>query len=195
MGKGKIIFLNGVSSSGKTSLALALQENTNEPYYIISQDTFCDMWPGKFWIQNPEKMFNHTMSLMYKTIRMFSDLGSNVIVDHVLLNNEMLKSQNNEGTLQDCIEQLGDYPVLFVHVICPIEELRRREKERGDRDIGNAENQLAYIDPQDTYDITVDTFKVPVEECAKQIVDMIDKIDQFNAFRQLKCKFENKPLE
>lgn len=188
MKKGNIIFLNGVSSAGKTSLALELQENTNESYYVISQDAFCDMWPDKFWKQNPEKMFNHTMSLMYKTIKMLSDLGNNVIVDHVLLNNEKLNSKNNEGTLQDCVEQLCDNPVLFVHVVCPIDELRRRERERGDRSIGNAESQLAYIDPQDTYDITVDTFGVSIEECAKQIIELLEKKECIKAFGILKSQ-------
>lgn len=189
MKKGRIIFMNGVSSAGKTTLALALQESSNEPYYLISQDTFCDMWPGKFWGRNPEKMFNHTMSLMYKTIRMFSDLGNNVIVDHVLLNNEILKSQNNEATLKECVEQLYDYPVLFVHVVCPIEELRRREKERGDRDIGNAESQLAYIDPQDTYDITVNTFENTTADCADQILKLLEEPGSMQAFRILKSQF------
>lgn len=188
MNKGNIIFLNGVSSAGKTSLALALQDCASTPYYTISQDSFCDMWPGKFWEEDPEKMFNHTISLMYKTIRMFSDLGNNVIVDHVLLNNERLHSENNEATLKDCIEQLGENPVLFVHVVCPVEELRRREMERGDRDIGNAESQLAYIDPQDTYDITVDTFHTPINECVKQIIEALENKQAIGAFEILKSR-------
>ena len=38
--KGKIIFLNGVTSAGKTSIAEEIQELANEVYYHVSNDTF-----------------------------------------------------------------------------------------------------------------------------------------------------------
>lgn len=185
MKKGKIIFLNGVSSAGKTSLALALQQQLDEPYFLISQDMFCETWPGKFWEQDPEKMFNQTMNLMYKTIRMLSDSGKNVILDHVLLNNERLKSKNGEGTLMDMVNQFSGSPVLFVHVVCPIDELRRREEARGDRDIGNAESQLEFIDPQDIYDISVDTYVNSLDSCVQMIADKLAKPEYFSALKQL----------
>ena len=40
MEKGKIIFLKGVSSSGKTTLAKSLQEQLNEPFYWPAADSF-----------------------------------------------------------------------------------------------------------------------------------------------------------
>ena len=40
MALGKIIFLNGVSSSGKTSLTKELQEILEEPYFHLSFYTF-----------------------------------------------------------------------------------------------------------------------------------------------------------
>ena len=48
MNKGKIICLNGVSSSGKSTIAKALQDKLNEPYYLMSEDTFTFMLPEKF---------------------------------------------------------------------------------------------------------------------------------------------------
>ena len=69
--KGTIIFLNGVSSAGKTTLALALQEKLREPYFIISQDIFRQMWGRTFWQDSPGNIYNQTMSLMYKTIKLF----------------------------------------------------------------------------------------------------------------------------
>ena len=48
MNKGKIICLNGVSSSGKSTLAKALQDKLKEPYYLMSEDTFTFMLPEKF---------------------------------------------------------------------------------------------------------------------------------------------------
>lgn len=168
--KGNIIFLNGVSSAGKTTLSLALQQKLCEPYFIISQDIFRQMWGQKIWEDSPDNMYNQTMSLMYKTVRLFSDLGKNVIVDHVMLNDEFLDSINGEGTLKDAVNLLKDCPLLFVHVICDIKELRKRENKRGDRNIGHAEQQLTYLAPQDTYDVTVDTHANTIDECIEKII-------------------------
>lgn len=174
MERGKIILLNGVSSSGKTTLGWKIQDLAKKHYYLISQDQFCEMWPAPFWAENPAKEFNHTMSMMYKTIEMFASLGENIVVDHVLLNNEKLKSGNGEGTLQDFKKQLEGYEVLYVHVTCPVEELRRREVERGNRKIGNAEGQITYLEPQEGYDITVDTSIASLDECARKILTLLE---------------------
>ena len=55
MPKGNIIFLNGTSSSGKTTLALALQEVLPEPYLHIALDQFRDGMPAKYrGLNSPE---------------------------------------------------------------------------------------------------------------------------------------------
>lgn len=184
--KGKIIFLNGVSSSGKTTLALALQQKLTEPYFYISQDIFRQMWGKTFWEDSPGNIYNQTMSLMYKTIGMFSRQGKNVIVDHIIFNNDFLDSENKDGTLEDAVNQLFDCPVLFVRVMCDLYELRRRERERGDRNIGHAESQLKYLEPQDTYDLIIDTSKLSIDECITQIINTQVKTVCCSAFRTLR---------
>lgn len=67
-------------------------------------------------------------------------------------------------------------------------ELQRREKERGDREIGNAEWQFPILHPQDTYDITVDTFENSAEECTDQIIEMLEKQESMKAFKILKSR-------
>lgn len=183
MEKGMIIFLNGVSSAGKTTLAKTLQNRLSEPFYLIANDTFCDMAPGKFWDADPVRTGLKALSGMHHTIKTFSDIGINTIVDHVLL--------KQDNTMEECVELLHEYPVLFVHVVCPIEELRRREKERGDRDIGQAESQLAQLNPQSTYDITVDTHNSTKEECADQIIEAICHREKFTALKTLWAQLSN----
>jgi len=66
-----------------------------------------------------------------------------------------------------------------------LDELKRREKERGNRPIGNAEKMLSQLCPKDTYDITVDTFKNTKEECADMIIELLDKPEKHTAFKIL----------
>jgi chloramphenicol 3-O-phosphotransferase len=180
MQKGKIIFLNGVSSSGKSTLAKILQSRLSEPFYLLSNDMFCDMAPEKFWDINASETCDRALKGMYYTIKTFSDIGINVIVDDVFLR------EGDYDRLGECLKLLHDYDVLFVHVVCSsLDELRRREKERGDRGIGQGESQLAILDPQDTYDITVDTFANSKEECADKIIELLNYPEKFTAFKIL----------
>lgn len=175
MKKGKVIFLNGTSSSGKTTLAWKIQDIAKEPYYQISQDMFCEIWPGQYWSINPDRIFNHTMSLMYHTVRMFVEKGENVVLDHVLLCNEKLRSDNGEATLEEFEQIMTGIDVLYVKVECPIEELQRREKLRGDRDVGLAESQIKLLCPQEGYDLVIDTYREDTEVSAKRILELINK--------------------
>ena len=187
MQKGKIIFLNGVSSSGKTTLAATLREKLPEPYFIMGNDLwgffFTDLIAPKELQELKETDFKEleyqSLSMMIKVIRLLSDEGNNVVVDSVLLT-----VQKND-LLREFVKALHDYPVLFVHVTCPVEELRRREKERGDRRIGQGEEQLATLYPQDTYDITVDTFRESKEDCADRIIALLDSPEEHTAFKLL----------
>ena len=83
------------------------------------------------------------------------------------------------------VKLLYESPVLYVNVFCPIEELRRREKERGDRSIGLWESQLDEMFPQDKYDITVDTFAHTPEECADKIIELLETPEKHTAFKTL----------
>jgi chloramphenicol 3-O phosphotransferase len=180
MEKGKIIFLNGVSGVGKTTLAAALQEKSEEIFFAFGADTFVFMCPKKYINYEPESgaVIYKAVSIMPQTVKLFSDMGYNIIIDHVL----------SEHGAYEFIKPLHDYPVLFVHVICPVEELRRREIERGDRKIGQAEEQLSTLYPQNTYDLTVDTFHNSTEECADKIMALIDYPEKFTAFKTLWAK-------
>lgn len=182
MPKGKIIFLNGVSSSGKTTLARALQEQLAEDFYAFGADTFAYMSPQKHFNHEPRsrEIIGRAVAMMPRTLQMFSDAGLNVIADHVL---------GNPGAYE-FIEPLHDYPVLLVHVTCPAEELRRREAARGDRRAGQAESQLATLYPH-IYDLTVDTFEMTADECVDKINNLINNPENFSAFKILWEKRRN----
>lgn len=179
MEKGIIIWLNGVSSSGKSTLAKTLQDRLSIPFYVLANDMFTNdiVSPDKFIDIDWRKTYYTALTGMYHAVRAFSDIGISTIVDDVLL--------KEDDRLEICVDLLHDYPVLFVHVTCPTEELRRREKARNDRGIGQGESQIAQLNPQDIYDITVNTFNDSKEECADKIIELLNFPEKFSAFKNL----------
>lgn len=181
MGKGNIIWLNGVSSAGKSTLAKTLQDRLSEPFYVLANDMFTDdvVSPVKFIKIDMDATYQRALRGMYHAVKGFSDAGINTIVDDVLL------KEDGYDRLGQCVELLHDYPVLFVHVTCPVDELRRREEERNDRYVGMGESQFAILTPQDTYDITVNTYNDSKEDCADRIIEALNCPDKFTAFKAL----------
>lgn len=177
MEKGKTIFLNGVSCSGKTTLAKALQERLSTPFYSLSLDTFINMSPVKYFSDpNGRTIVNKAVFILPHTIKTFSDMGLNTVIDHVFLNIDSL--------MDECVELLHDYPLMFVHVTCPLEEHRRRAKERfGNDNFETQEWQLSNLLPKDNiYDLTIDTAK---EDCVDKIIELLDYPEKFTAFKTL----------
>ncbi|WP_173918239.1 chloramphenicol phosphotransferase CPT family protein [Halobacillus sp. Marseille-Q1614] len=148
MQQGQIILLNGVSSSGKSTLAKQLASKLRN-YFPLSIDDF-DELIERMEDRTLEKLIPiPTEHFFHQTTAMFSDRGINLIVDQIL---------HNDDTMKDAFTVLKDYPIFFVGVHCSLDELERREAARGDRTIGQAEKQLAYVHQQgEVYDVTVDT--------------------------------------
>ena len=184
MDKGKVIWLNGVSSSGKSTLVKTLQDRLSEPFYLLANDMFTDepVCPVKFVDIDANETYQRALMGMYYAVRAFSDAGINTIVDDVLL------KEDGYDRLNQCVELLHDYPVLFVYVTCPVDELRRREEERKDRWVGMGESQFTILTPQDTYDITVDTFNDSKDDCADRIIEALKYPDKFSAFKVLRSQ-------
>lgn len=167
MNRGKIIFLNGVSSSGKSTLSKEIIKSMPD-YFHISLDTFDDFIGSMEDRENNHLIPVETEYYFHRTIAMFSDSGVNLVVDHVLF---------NDFTRKDCLEVLKDYPVLFVGVHCPLEELERREKARGDRNIGQAKLQLGYVHKNETYDVEVNTYSESLEECSRRVIEASNSME------------------
>ena len=167
--KGIIIILNGVSSSGKTTLSKDLQYKFNDIYYLLSSDKFCEMIHEKYIDLNHPEYVHKTLSLFRKVIKLYSDEGVNVIVDTVMLENI------KHNLYKDYMDLLENYPVVLVRVICSLEELQRREKKREDRYVGLAKSQIPILNPQNGYDVIVDTYKNTIDECSNIIIEYINK--------------------
>ncbi len=180
MSQGTIILLNGASSSGKTTLALALQDRLERPYFHIAQDMFNRMAPRTYRNTDFWSMTATSISAMHHTIALFSDLGLNVIVDHVLTD-----AAEVQAWLPEAVRLLHAHPVLFVRVWCPAEELDRREQARGDRRPGQGRAQLEHMHHHGVYDLSVDTYQFTTVECADSIVQALEQPERWTAFRTL----------
>jgi len=188
MKKGNVIHLNGTSSSGKTTLAHALQEALKAPYYLMKLDTFLyDICPKKFYESDADEdefAWVNALKLMFHTAKMYSDYGHNVIIDDV-------NAAEEWDFIDEAIQTLKENNVLFVHVECPLEELERREIARGDREVGLAKRQISRLYPPcKTYDVTVDTHTEGLEESVAKIVKKIEGDEIFTAYRLLHEKRE-----
>ncbi|WP_409274944.1 chloramphenicol phosphotransferase CPT family protein [Neobacillus sp. SCS-31] len=185
---GKIIFLNGASSSGKTSLANELVNILEEPYIYLSADQigeFLESFIPEGYNPYDEKMIKafymirpSMFSLFHHFIKFLAMLEKNVIVDHIVLLPEWLK---------ECCELLSDHSVYFIGVHCSLEELERRELSRGNRKIGSAKAQLEQVHRHIIYDYEVDTSNSSTRECALMIKEYIHNEDNVPlAFDEMK---------
>ena len=118
MNSGKIIYLNGVSSSGKSSIAIELQKRLTEDFFHVQLDDFIHMMPRTDNID----MFYRMVSGMNRSIAAMAEEQNNLIVDNVLI---------DKAWMDQTLELLGGRYVLFVGLNCPLEELERREQKRG----------------------------------------------------------------
>ena len=85
MDKGRIIFLNGVTSSGKTSIVEALQERDDIFFYVVANDLFQEMVGEKYLRENYWKYLSEVIIMMYHTAKLYSDMGKNVLIDGILV--------------------------------------------------------------------------------------------------------------
>jgi chloramphenicol 3-O phosphotransferase len=171
--------MNGTSSSGKTTLAHALQAALPEPWLEIGLDRFVFALPKRYLDQplwsdvfryvplegDPDGRFRievgpiglRLVDGMHRTVAALVAAGLDVIVDHVLL----------EPTwLEDCLRRWKGYDVLSVGVRCPLDVVIERERARHDRTIGQAEAQFEVVHRGAHYDVEIDTSRVTPAEGA-----------------------------
>lgn len=91
MEKGRIIFLNGVTSAGKTSIVEALQYQENIFFYVVANDLFQEMVGENYLRKNYWKYLSEVIIMMYQTAKLYSDMGKNVLIDGILVEREEIK--------------------------------------------------------------------------------------------------------
>lgn len=146
---GKIIFLNGASSSGKSTLARGLQATLDVPFWHYSIDHLRSVLPmdrirgGDFrWADHREAFFDG----FHRSLPVLVDAGNNLIVEHIVENGTWLRR---------LVRLLTGLDVFMVGVHCPLDELDRREAARGDRRPGEARGDFHSVHSLMRYDVEV----------------------------------------
>jgi chloramphenicol 3-O phosphotransferase len=185
-----IIFLNGAGSSGKSSIAKAIQHLSDEPWLTIGIDSFINMMPwkyvafgekaeegikflpgeveGKAIIQVEAGEFGKkVIQIMPRVVKIIADSGLNIVIDEVLF---------GDGLIKAYLEELSEHKVYFIGVKCSLEVMEEREFSRGDRAIGLSRDQVNKVHQGfRPYYLEVDTTHNSSFACAKEILKYIEK--------------------
>ncbi len=165
MEKGRIIFLNGVTSAGKTSIVEAIQARDDIFFYVVANDLFQEMIGDKYLRENYWKYLSEGIIMMYHTARLFSDMGKNVLIDGILVERKELSPH-----YQQLVEILKNHPLDLVEVYCPLDICRKRNIMRGNRYEGQSDEQHALMAKNIKYRLRVDTSIHSAAECADIII-------------------------
>ena len=165
MDKGRILYLNGITSSGKTSIVEALQARREVFFYVVANDLFQEMIGEDYLKEDYWKYLGEVIILMYHTAKLFSDMGKNVIIDSILVEREEIAPHYNRMK-----EILRDNPLDIVEVFCPPDICRQRNLARGDRYETQSDEQAELMAKDIRYRMRVDTSILSPEECAEAII-------------------------
>ncbi len=155
-GTGRIIFLNGASSSGKSTLAKALQAALLEPFLHVSSDHLVasGMLPAR---RDPDGPFAWQAQMrprffagFHRCLPALAAAGNDLIIEHII---------EFPAWRADLARLLDGLDVFLVGVHCDLAEIDRRERARGDRYAGEgrAHVETDQIHSFGPYDLDIDT--------------------------------------
>lgn len=161
-----IIFLHGASSSGKSTLARAVQAKIDQPFWHISIDHLRDSGvlpsarfkTGDFdWKTQRPAFFDG----FHRSLAAYASAGNNLILEHIL---------DTSGWLDELVNLLASYDVFFVALHTDLEELNQREAARGDRPAGSAEKDFHTIHQGLNYDLELSS-NDPLESNVERLLE------------------------
>ncbi|EPJ52164.1 MAG: hypothetical protein OFPI_15080 [Osedax symbiont Rs2] len=187
-----VIFLNGASGSGKSSIAGHLQDLSHQPYLHIGIDSIIGMMPAKvnnltgegacsgfYWrevalnggqrgfkIQKGE--YAQQLNTAYrKMLQSLLQSGIRLIVDEVI---------DGDSEMQIWRRLLQPFNCFYVAIDCNLAQLQRREIARGNRKLGSSCEQFYRVHQAIDYDLRVDTHTNTSIECAALILCAIEDL-------------------
>jgi len=174
---GRVVLLNGTPSSGKTTLAKALQEVLDPPHWYRSLDDFIKGYLPKHWdsARGPwseahrRVLFMNVLHGYLRSLRAMAQVGHPIISESVIL----------PLTRDLYLDSLADLEVYLFGVRCPLAVAQERERARRDRQQGVPieldvpEFDLAHS--HGPYDAEVDTSKMSVAQCVSTLTSALER--------------------
>ncbi|MBQ4192647.1 MAG: hypothetical protein II650_00190, partial [Clostridia bacterium] len=81
MPTGRIFFLHGLTSTGKSTAARSLAELCPTPLFRSSNDTFHEMISGRFFARDYWREVARTIGAQYYAVRGMAEAGLDVVID------------------------------------------------------------------------------------------------------------------
>ncbi len=176
-----VIFLNGTSSAGKTSIAKQIQKLSEKLFVYVGIDHYIAMLPPSYLPDGKQADLGYKVTLhpgptrtvtcgevakryiyaMHRTMRTMLDQGFNLILDEVLV---------AQDEFDDYLALFKDFTVLFISVHPPLPVAIQREKARGDREEGFARGFYPLVHRGKTYDLAIDSSQQSPEQSAQTIL-------------------------
>lgn len=161
---GQVVLLNGVSSSGKSTVARQLLLDFDSPWFHMGVDMFGAMRSQEqTHLLDQDRLrdvLRRTRAGFHRAVSGMAWAGNKIVMDHVL---------SEPWRLADLLVVMRGIDVVFVGVHCGIAELERREAARGDRDIGTAASQFDRVHAHGVYDVEVETSASTAADCSAAI--------------------------
>ena len=155
-GSGRIIFLNGASSAGKSTLAKAMQMQLPEPFLHVSSDHLVasGMLPVRRDAEGPfawwQQMRPRFFAGFHRCLPALATAGNDLIVEHII---------EFQAWREDLARLLDGLDVFLVGVHCDLAEMDRREHDQEDRRVGEGRSHIEVdlIHTFGRYDFEIDT--------------------------------------
>lgn len=182
---GRVILLNGASSSGKSTIARELLTILDGAWFHMAIDHMHRVRSHKPWSDATFlPIFQRTVLGFHRAVHGMVSVGNDVVMDHVL---------GERWRLDDLLDVFDGVPVLFVGVRCSLPELERRERERANRTVGRAAVQFPLVHHHRCYDVDVDTETTSAADCAAAIQRALGEVREQSAFDLLRRSVDGRP--
>jgi len=156
------IVLHGTTSSGKSSIAKALQATAPVPAFHISLDAFVTMSNRRDMQSDAERDQAYSIHCenLRSTLARVVQTPFDIVLDLVL---------RDEPEMDACLSVLRGRPTYVVRVWAPLDVLEERERSRDDRAPGMAREQIDHPAYRRSYDLELDTSLCTPEEGAATV--------------------------
>lgn len=160
-----ILYINGVSSAGKSSACRCLMSLLVQAAIYLSLDQFhnalCDAYATDDW-----KLYNRDCYGLHRTAKVWHSLGFNVVIDNVL---------ETDKLAQDAASVLPG--AIFVGFHASLETLLAREKLRQRYHYKLVRYQFERVHKYVDYALEIDTERLSSEEIAEQLYQFLRPLD------------------